>query len=386
MPSAVADTSLYFDCAAAAPVSPAAAQRLAELFGEYFANQEAHGAHARRAAGALREAERRILALFAGSSADLHSLFWTMSGTESVAASFRAIRLRFPHGCDILYSDAEHPSALAAIAALPEPFRKIRLPLDRSGRLVPEAVTKALGTTRGTVLCAPFVQSETGAVQDLALLRRLLSSGTGTTPHLLFCDGIQGAGKLPLNWNAVRPDLFTFSGQKIGCPAGGGVIAAESFAPFLRRVRTEEHAAGRLPAPFGILLVERLEELFASMETRTVSMRRTRARLLTLLSERIGGKFEETLQEGTASPYILHLLLKDVQGAIAVRALSAEGISAASGSACDAESADPSRVLTAMGIPREKAYGGFRLSFFEPPDEEALCVLADSLQTFFRDY
>lgn len=387
MPSAAADSRFYFDCAASVPVPDTLMRRLAELFALYPANQEAHGAHARCAAEVLHDAECRLLKLFAGRQAEDHALFWTMTGTEAAAASFQALRLRFPHGCDILYSEAEHAAVTAAVAALPDSFRKVRLPLDRAGHLVPESAAKALETSRDAVLCAPFVQSETGSMQDLKLLRTLLSaSSAGGRVRLLFCDGIQGAAKLPLDWYSVRPDLFTFSGQKTGCPAGAGVIVSSSLSAHLRKVRTALHAAGRMPVPFGLLLAERFEELFPSMESRIAAMRRSRRILLSLLAEKIGGRFTETLPEGTGSPYILHLLLKDVQGAIAVRALSAKGISAASGSACDAESRDPSRVLTAMGVPRTEAYGGFRLSFFEPPDEAELNFLADSLRTFFADY
>ena len=57
------------------------------------------------------------------------------------------------------------------------------------------------------------------------------------------------------------------------------------------------------------------------------------------------------------------------------RSLASLGISVSSGSACEAEAGGPSRVLSAMGIPRTQVYGGLRFSFFDPvsePDQETL--------------
>ena len=116
-------------------------------------------------------------------------------------------------------------------------------------------------------------------------------------------------------------------------------------------------------------------------------MRRMKSEFLTRLNEALPGRFTVTLDPGCASPYILHLLLKNnVQGAIIVRALASMGISLSSGSACEAEQGGPSRVLTAMGIGRSEAYCGLRLSFFDPvaePDQE---TLAAALKKALEEY
>ena len=61
-------------------------------------------------------------------------------------------------------------------------------------------------------------------------------------------------------------------------------------------------------------------------------------------------------------------------------------VSIASGSACDAETGTPSRVLTAMGLSRDEAYSAVRVSFFDynTPDEAA--ELAHLLARAVREY
>ena len=77
----------------------------------------------------------------------------------------------------------------------------------------------------------------------------------------------------------------------------------------------------------------------------------------------------ETIPAEIASPYIVHLLFsggrRTYQGAILTRIMAKFGASIASGSACDAETGTPSRVLTAMGLSRDEAYSAVRVSFFD---------------------
>ena len=74
------------------------------------------------------------------------------------------------------------------------------------------------------------------------------------------------------------------------------------------------------------------------------------------------------------------------QGAILTRIMAKFGASIASGSACDAETRTPSRVLTAMGLSRDEAYSAVRVSFFDhnTPDEAA--ELAHLLARAVREY
>ena len=375
---------LYFDHAAAVPVPYGTFERLRELGSRFFANQEASGAHGQEVAAAVKEAERRVLSLFFPDQPDEWGVFPAFSGTGAVRAGIHAAAACFPKGGTILYSDAEHASVLAAIEALPACFRKVRIPLRRSGEPDPDAFASA-AAQGGTVLaCVPAVQPETGAVPDLAVYRKILRR---TAPDaLFFCDSIQAVGKLPFPRPDAVPDLFTVSGQKLGVPAGSFLILKKKLLPSASALRTS-HQADRVPPAFILLLAERLEELLADLPERQERMARMKSELLARLSEAVPGGFSVTLDPDKASPYILHLLLKNgLQGAIVVRALAAMGISVSSGSACEAEQGGPSRVLSAMGIRRAESYGGLRLSFFDPVTDEDMELLADALKKVLADY
>ena len=60
-----------------------------------------------------------------------------------------------------------------------------------------------------------------------------------------------------------------------------------------------------------------------------------------------------------------------------MRMLSDEGVMTSAGSACAAESRDPSPAMLAIGKSRSDAYGGLRLSFgWDTPPEAADIFLA----------
>ena len=62
-----------------------------------------------------------------------------------------------------------------------------------------------------------------------------------------------------------------------------------------------------------------------------------------------------------------------------VLALDQAGFEVSAGSACSSGSLEPSHVLSAMGISRQKALGSLRISFDERVSEEELESFAEAL-------
>ena len=110
--------------------------------------------------------------------------------------------------------------------------------------------------------------------------------------------------------------------------------------------------------------------------------------LFRLLDEKITGKYRRTVPETTeTSPFIAHLLLKNgIQGAIISRALSAYGIITAPGSACDAETKEPSAALRWMKIPKQELWSALRISFSPLNGEEGIHALTGKLAEILEQY
>ena len=379
---------LYFDNAAAVPVRPVTMARLAALAQDFSANQEASGAAGEAVRAALSTAERRLIETICGSAAQGRSVLWTNTGTDAVRAAVTAFLLTPEKHGEVLFTDGEHASIPAALDMLPATCPRNRVKLLRDGRIDLTDLSQKL-SERTRLVAFHWVQSETGAMQDLAAVRAMVKS---IAPQAaLLVDAIQGAGKLPFDFAAVQPDFFLVSGQKFGLPGGAAMIYGDEFRPAVKKLRTERHAIGRVPPPFCLLLAETFGGRTATMSGDLEYIRALRERFLSELKEALpDGCWRETIPAENASPYIVHLLFsggpQTYQGAILTRIMAKFGASIASGSACDAETGTPSRVLTAMGLGREQAYSAVRVSFFDHNTPEEAAELARLLARAVREY
>ena len=338
---------IHFDHAAATVPLPEAAEFYAERLKYDHFNQEAAHREGFRLRGELEKAAERLSgALFPGVPA--RAVVWGNSATElfNLIADSPVFRDR-----RIAAGKLEHPALAAAIrrsAAAIHPVAN-----DCCGRMLP---APARSGDIETAVCHA-VQSELGVRQAPA---EFFAAFPGAVKLL---DAVQQAGKLPLE--AVA-DLTVISGVKFGSPVGAALLVdpawrgAERFLAFARDYRHRDYRMGRVSfasaATLAFAAGLRARRLAADLDRISELNRRLRAGAL-----RLG--MEPTVPEDSASPYILHLSLRREPGAVIVRMLSEAGILAASGSACAAESPDPSPALRAIGRSREAAYRGLRLSF-----------------------
>ncbi len=364
----------FFDHAAASPPTRETLLRFVELAMEFPGNQESSGAMGETAKTALRDAESRLLVRICGRRAPDFRVQWHHAGTDAVQSAIRLLADSCPRGGTVLFTEGEHASALAALDELPERFQKRRVALLPDGRIDLDSLREACAAEPPAFAVFHWVQSETGAMQDVRALRGILQS----VP--LFLDAVQGIGKLDFPFESVRPDMLSISGQKIGAPSGAALVHHRRHAAAARAQRSERHAISRVPPAFCLLLTELLER------PRPIPRFDLRATLLAELERVSPGELQPTLPESTSSPWILHLRARRCQGAHLVRSLARFGISIASGSACDAESDRPSRVLTAMGFRKDEAYRGVRISFSPSHEPEDLSALAEALARAIREY
>ena len=99
-----------------------------------------------------------------------------------------------------------------------------------------------------------------------------------------------------------------------------------------------------------------------------------------------GGHPVCTIPEEAASPYILHLTLPGLQSAVVVRMLAEAGVMTAAGSACSAESREPSTALRAIGFRPADAYSGLRIGLGSDSTAEEAKKLVEALGTVLKNY
>jgi len=368
---AAPDRICYCDNAAAMPPSPAVLDYAREMQSKWYFNQESihRGSHDLR-----RELEKAAAELvFSLTGSDEYDVVWGYTGTGVINTFFQLAA----GGGPVLTDPLEHPSVLAAARRGAKSVTM--LPCDGAGLLRPQIPPFPRG-----VAAFHQVQSELGTLQNADALFAELPPGV-----VRFCDAIQGAGKLPLPRTA---DVLAVSGVKFGAPGGAALLVSkrwtgrERFLSQAEQLR-KEHLTERVQPALLLTLVFAAKCAVKVQAERLAATRafnrELRAKLETAFPPAL---LRCTVPEEAASPYILHLQLPGKQGAVVVRALAERGVLAASGSACAAESKEPSPAITAIGWKKKEAFSGLRFSFGEPPLPETADFLVKTIGLVLKNY
>jgi cysteine desulfurase len=317
--------------------------------------QHPHGWAAR---DAVEHARGQVAALIGARPRDV---VFTSGATESnnlaIQGAVRALRERGRH---VVTVATEHTAVLDTCAALEADGVEItRLGVDAGGRVRLADVEAALRAD--TVLVSVMAaNNEIGVLQPIAGIGALVRA-RGIAFHT---DAAQAAGKVPIDVEAIGADLVSLTAHKLYGPKGAGALYVRrrgpaADLPALHHGGGHERGlrSGTLNVP-GIVGFGAAAELAgASMAGDAASLGALRDRLFAGLQARVDGVH----LNGAASPRLPHNLnvrIDRVNGRELLLALS--DLSLSSGAACCTASAEPSHVLTAIGLSAEAARASLR--------------------------
>ena len=359
------NNTIFLDHAAAAPVNRAAADFYRAALIEDFANQEALHFLAYEGRRKIAAAAEMVVRRLTGT--DDYEVVWGDSATE-----LSGLIGGYLSGRKVVSSYLEHPAVTANLKAS---CQLCEIGCSRRGELLPEKTDKV------SAVVIHRVQSELGVIQDT---EKIFAS----YPRALkITDAVQAAGKLP--WSADA-DINIISGVKFGAPGGAALLVkkncpeTEKFLTFAEEYRKKYYRMSRIHTATVRSFAFALDMAEERREREFERISDLQQKLVGYLSE--FGVYP-TLPEGSrTSCYITHFLLKKMQGAVVVRALSEYGICVGSGSACASESASPSAALRAIGVERDSLYGGLRVSVGEATTEDEIKIFADKLNFVLKNY
>ncbi|MET7689873.1 cysteine desulfurase family protein [Streptomyces sp. NPDC005483] len=374
----------YLDHAATTPMLPEAVEALTAHLG-VTGNASSLHASGRKARRTVEES-RETLAEALGARPS--EIVLTSGGTEAdnlaVKGLYWSRRDADPARTRVLASPVEHHAVLDAVHWLGEHEGATveYLPVDKHGRVHPEALREALSQSPDDVALATvmWANNEIGTLMPV----RELADVAAEFGVPLHADAVQAFGQVPVDFTASGLAAMTVSGHKIGGPYGiGALVLGREWTPVpvLHGGGQERHVrSGTLDVPAiasfavaGRLAAEQREWFEVEIGAlRDALVEAVRAQVPDAI---LGGD----PAPGGRLPANAHFTFPGCEGDSLLLLLDAQGIECSTGSACTAGVAQPSHVLLATGTDPDLARGTLRFSLGHTSTETDVEAVAQAI-------
>jgi cysteine desulfurase len=369
---------VYLDNNGTTPVDADVFKAMLPYLGDEFGNPSSAHALGRRARDAVENARAEVAGLI-GASPD--EILFVSGGTEASNIAIRGIAAKRPRGA-IVTTAIEHPATEACCAFLESEGRKVtRITPNADAMVDAEKFVAAIDedTALATIIHA---QNETGTLQPVAEISAAASK-RGASVH---ADAAQSVGKIAINVDTLGVDLLSIAGHKLYAPKGIGAlyIRRSIELPPLLLGAGQEH--GRRPGTENVAFIVALGAACkiakAHLQAGLHDLRELADQLFARLEREIPG-LRLVGHPVQRLPNTLNVLFPGVSGRKLLECCP--GVLASNGSACHADSEEPSAILTTLGIPRHQALGSVRLSLGRHTSRADIEIAASQLVAAWRD-
>lgn len=335
---------IYLDNNATTRVAPEVFDAMRPYFTEKWGNPSSTYKFGALLKGALEEAREQVAALIRASSREI---VFTSCATESNNTAIRAALRTHPHKKHIVTSAVEHSSVLNLCRMTErEGYRVTYLPVDRDGLLSLAELEHSL-TDETAIVSLMWANNETGVLFPAREVADLCKS----RGVLFHCDAVQAAGKLPIDLKTVMADYLSLTGHKINAPKGIGALFVRRKAPFVPLITGGHQESNRRGGTEAVPLIVGMGRA-AQMAAATVNSYEMNVKpLRDALENGILGSIPNTEVNGHRIQRLsntTNITFHGIESEALLILLDQEGICASSGSACLADSDEPSHVVQAM--------------------------------------
>ncbi|PSV39712.1 IscS subfamily cysteine desulfurase [Photobacterium sp. GB-210] len=370
---------IYFDYSATCPVDPRVAEKMMQCltmegnFGNPASRSHRYGWQAEEAVDTAREHIADLV------NADPREIVFTSGATESDNLAIKgAAHFYNKKGKHIITCKTEHKAVLDPCRQLEREGFEVTYLEPESNGLIDLAKLRDAMREDTVLVSIMHVNNEIGVVQDIAAIGELCRENK-TVFHV---DAAQSAGKLPIDVQAMKVDLISFSAHKIYGPKGIGALYVRRKPRI--RLEAQMHGGGHergfrsgtLPTHQIVGMGEAFRIAKEEMDQDYQHAVKLRDRLLMRLEGieemSINGDLEQRV------PQNLNISFAFVEGESLLMAL--KDLAVSSGSACTSASLEPSYVLRALGLNDELAHSSIRFSFGRFTREEEIDYAAAQIK------
>ena len=367
---------VYFDHNATTPLAPDALRAMTPYLTEEYGNASSIHSVGQRARAAVEQARVEVAALVGAREKEI---IFTSGGTEADNIAIRGVVGAAERPArHVVTSTVEHHAVLNTCQALEaEGVRVTYVPVSAAGLVDPEDVRRAI--TPDTVLITVMhANNELGTVQLVAAIAKIARE------RRIPChtDAVQSVGKIPVNVKELGVDLLSLSAHKLYGPKGAGALYIRGGLPMKPLMFGGHHERDRRPGTENVAGIVGLGAAAALAAQHLAEEASRLGGLRDALEEEILARVPHAGVNGDRerrTPNTTNIHFDFVEGEALVIALDLKGIACSTGAACSSGAVEPSHVLTAIGLPPERARASLRFSLGRQNTREEVAYVAEVL-------
>lgn len=369
---------VYFDNHATTPVDPRVLGAMLPYFTERFGNAASRNHSFGWSAEEAVENGRAQIAKLIGATPK--EIIFTSGATESNNLAIKgAAEMYREKGNHIITQATEHKAVLDTCKRLEKyGYQVTYLPVEKDGRINLDDLRRAI-TDKTILISIMYANNEIGVIQPIAEIGKIAKE-KGVFFHV---DGVQAAGKIPVDVNKDNIDLLSISAHKMYGPKGVGALYVRRRNPRVQLSAIIDGGGHERGMRSGTLNVPGIVGFGMACEIAQKEMPEESVRLRGLrdrLKDKLFAKLDELFINGSMEhrlPHNLNVSFAYVEGESLLMGINDVAVS--SGSACTSATLEPSYVLKALGVGEDLAHTSIRFGLGRFNSEEEVDYVADRL-------
>lgn len=317
---------------------------------------------------------------------DRKQIVFTASGTEANNHILKGYAFKNPYKT-IVSTPTEHHSVEHCLKALKDRgISIVLLDVNAEGLIDVTQLKHILATHDVGLVSILYANNETGALQPIeAIVEAVHRAGA-----LIHCDMVQVPLHKAVNVNASKIDFATFSAHKFHGPKGLGFFTAQNFESLERLIdggnQEFKQRAGTENLPAIVATALALEITQSKREHNEAIIAQRAHFFITLLNRRgIDYRLNGPDLEGPRFKATLNIGFKNVDASALSFDLDQQNIHLSLGSACTADSIEPSHVLTHMKVPEDYLRGSLRFSLGAELSENDMIDVVNAIDHYLKE-
>ena len=350
---------IYFDHNATTRVDDAVLEAMLPYFQQEFGNassRHSYGINARRAI----DKARKQVAEAAG--VQPVQVIFTSGGSEANNLFIRGAVDSLKPG-NLFISAIEHPCVLKPAQAIArrncDAWTVHQLTVKPDGQADVAAAEAAMQANKPGLVSVMLANNETGVIQDVAAIAGLARSHDA----YVHTDAIQGLGKIPVDFAALKVHAMTLSAHKIYGPKGAAALIVDKRLLLKPLIYGGGHENGLRSGTENVPAIVGFGAACELAHARLTETAQHTARLREQLETGLLGMGAVIFGSRAARiPNTCYFALPDIEGDTLVVKLDKAGFAVAAGAACSSVNPGQSHVLAAMQVDSMLARCAVRVS------------------------